>query len=215
MKINYIGFTKELDKQFLVGPHLVTECLIRYRFIKAHSAKAEIEVPYRVLPIKPTKNYLDSKRARVDLYYGNPEDAVFEFKYHRRTKYSDNCTATKMGSVFRDLNRLSIIDKNEKYFIYVFDDNMKNYYENIKQKIDIFKISKVKIGNTYTINTATDTVITLQSIREEAFSGFNPTIVTGFKDFYYTIEVKYVKTFQIVGMEDLTKNLYLIILQVK
>lgn len=192
MKINYTDFKKELDAHFSDEPHLVTECLIRYLFIKAHKTEAEIEVPYRVLPIKPTKNYLEYKRARVDLYYGNPEDAVFEFKYHRRTKYSDCCTATNMGKVFNDLNRLSVIDKTEKYFIYVFDENMKKYYEK-HSPFDILKMSRVNVGDKLNVNGAIDKLLAggYAEFKKQAFSGFT---AIEFKNYDYTIEVKRIET---------------------
>lgn len=204
MKINYVDFKKELDAHFSTESHLVTECLIRYWFIKAHSAKAEIEVPYRVLPIKPTKNYLEYKRARVDLYYGNPEDAVFEFKYHRRTKYSDCCTATNMGKVFNDLNRLSIIDKAEKYFIYVFDENMKKYYEK-NSPFDLLQISKIKVGDTRKIDGDIDIKLVgkYAEFKKQAFSGF---AVNEFKDFDYTIEI--------TDKQTLVNDFYLIIYKI-
>lgn len=197
MVIKFIDFNKKLDKHFSAEPHLVTECLIRYWFIDIHKTcvktikDIKIEKPYRDLSINPKyKSYLKSEKASADLYFGNPEDAVFEFKYHRQTENSRNCTATKMGSVFRDFNRLSILDNKEKYLIYVFDKQMKDYYEN-NSPLDIFKMSKTKIGCKYQVNAATDKIITFKSIRDIAFSGFNPTAITGFKDFDYTIEVVY------------------------
>jgi hypothetical protein len=121
--------------------HIVTEDLIRYWFIHTHSEMGNgnhsTEIPYiryndkgnSITPlVRKNQPVLNSNNARADLYYGDisikgcgrkktveEKDFVFEFKYHRCTRYSDCCTGTDCGSVFRDLNRLSILDNREKY----------------------------------------------------------------------------------------------------
>ena len=97
-----------------------------------------------------------------------------------------------MGKVFNDLNRLSIIDKAEKYFIYVFDENMKKYYEN-HSPFDILKMSKVNTGDKLNVDGDIDKLLAdgYAEFKKQAFSGFT---VNKFKDFDYTIEVKRVET---------------------
>lgn len=55
------------------------------------------------------------------------EEVVIEFKYHKKVDRSTTCKTTNMGEVFRDVNRLSSLENKEKYFIYVFDQEMKDY----------------------------------------------------------------------------------------
>lgn len=206
MIIKYVDFKKELVKHFSVEPRLITECLIRYWFIEIHGRNdAEIEKPYRTLSINPKyKTYLASNRARADLYYGNAEDTVIEFKYHRKTKYSSCCTATNMGSVFNDLNRLSILDNKEKYLIYVFDEEMKKYYEK-NSPFDILKISKAKVSPKIGINKTTDSKVAIgfEEFKKQAFSGFN---CKKFEDFNYTVKIS--------DIQKLVNGFYLIIYRV-
>lgn len=169
-KFNFKGFEHELAQHFNNEHHIVTEDLIRYWFISAHAEKGNgdpsIEIPYirdndngdSITPlVRKNQPVLNSNNARADLYYGDiskkgcgrkktvdEEDFVFEFKYHRCTRYSDCCTGTDCGSVFRDLNRLSILDNREKYFVYVFDEKMRKYYDdkisaNSDSAFEIFK----------------------------------------------------------------------------
>lgn len=196
MNIQYDNFRDELNKYFHCAANIVTEDLIRHLFIKIHKTCAEIkdgveiEMPYRELLIKEMRNgCLSSDRARADLYFGDTDDTVFEFKYHRQTKYSNNCTATKMGSVFRDLNRLSILDNKEKYLIYVFDEKMKNYYED-NSPFNILKMSTVKVGDILKVNGTIDELLAdgYAEFKQQAFSGFT---YTEFAKFDYTIKVVY------------------------
>ncbi len=196
MKINYTDFQKELNKQFSTIPHLITECLIRHWFIETQKINAEIEVPYYrskapFTPIKlktGKKTYIKNSRFRADLYV-NGEDTVIEFKYHRQTKYSNIATATNMGEVFNDLNRLSLSDNEEKYFIYVFDQKMKDYYEK-HSPFDMLKISEIKVGNTYKIDDKKDKVIAggYAEFKKVAFKFFPKR---KFKDFDYIVRVEY------------------------
>ena len=205
MIIKYVDFKKELDKHFSVEKHLITEDLIRYWFIHIHGTNTIIEMPYRLLSIKPTKSsFLASNRARADLYYGNPEDTVIEFKYHRKSDYSSSCTATNMGSVFNDLNRLSILDNKEKYLIYVFDEEMKKYYEK-NSPFDILKISKAKVSPKIGINKTTDSKVAIgfEEFKKQAFSGFN---CKKFEDFNYTVKIS--------DIQKLVNGFYLIIYRV-
>ena len=174
-KFDFSRFKDELAKHFRKEHHIVTEDLIRYWFIQTHSQNgmSSTEVPYirekedkSITPLISSKNKpklipiihkggKKSYRVRADLYYGDINnnceqiegelDCVFEFKYHRRTRYSDCCTGTDCGSVFGDLNRLSILDNKEKYFVYVFDDNMYDEYYAKKTK-DIFSLFKILDG---------------------------------------------------------------------
>lgn len=131
MNIDFKKFEDKLAKKFDDMSHLVTEDLIRYWFIQSQEREytdAEIEVPYRRLQVAQRFNGLLYNRARSDLHYKN-EGVVIEFKYHKRVALSTTCKTTNMGSVFNDLNRLSTLQNAEKYLIYVFDQEMYDYYK--------------------------------------------------------------------------------------
>ena len=203
MTIDYELFTQTLKFYLMKHPAIVDEDLIRYWFLCIHNTNPIIEVAYK--PNKKQHNYLKinpahqqiftSKKACADLYYANT-DTVFEFKYHRKTDYSNNCTTTKIGCAFRDLNRLSILDNKEKYFVYVFDNQMRNYFINK----DIGSSTPHFYFNTKTITKASKFVIngnnplssyTQKEFVKNAFSGFSQS-AHSFHSLNYTLEVVYI-----------------------
>ena len=231
MHINYVDYEQKLSREISAQPHLVTECLIRHWFTDVHGKNVEIEVPYvRVdksgksitpIHIKPKYNgCLASNKVRADLcadicppeaeLYGRKAEAVIEFKYHRATKYSRNCTTTKLGSLFADMNRLSIVDADDKYLIYVFDDDMRKYFgsnrkEN-KQARECFDLNSISINSTRKI-----TSTTVSSCGKEfprvAMSDFDLKKLSASSGLNYTITAKYAK--------DIPRtNLYMIIYQI-
>ena len=255
-KFDFSGFEQELAKHFNKEHHIITEDLIRYWFIQTHlqNGMPSTEVPYirkkenkSITPLIPSENKpklipiihnggKKSYRVRADLYYGDINnigkqiegklDCVFEFKYHRRTRYSDCCTGTDCGSVFGDLNRLSILDNKEKYFVYVFDDNMYDeYYKDKKQ--NIFSIFRVETGEQtppkeICINSDFDKIVFGTSfpkaaknygeIKKGAFKQFDDEngIKHKFDDFNYKVNVLYSN--KVCEIE--AKKYYLIICQV-
>ena len=210
-KINYNAFVENLEKYFTSIPRLMTEDLVRHIFINAHSQICDIEVPYirTKAPTTPLKinsiklSYFKNSLSRADLYYekgvegitDNENDAVFEFKFHRCTKYSQNCTTSKVGSVFSDLNRLSTLTNASKHFIYVFDESMLNYFKNSGTDSPrfYFDVSSLSVGKSYAI--APNAVTTPEFFRREfslnALRGFNSAVVTNMSAFRYNIELEY------------------------
>lgn len=199
----------------------------------------EIEVPYVVNPAKKTKGHntntpiivpnttwFNSERNRADIYYfstklpvgfdlSNPRpvavnDMVIEVKYHRATPYSDSCTTSKAGEAFNDLNRLSMIDAKNKYFVYVFDDGMHDTYNKGGTHYDakIFK-DTFKSGNVASINNnypITSTSKKVKNFKENAFKTFKDK----YSDFsYFNYKVKCVYNANIVS-----QKLWCIILEV-
>ena len=182
----------------------------------------------------------ESYRVRADLYYGDIDsgdeqdedkiDSVFEFKYHRRTRYSNCCTGTDCGSVFGDLNRLSILKNREKYFVYVFDDNMYDeYYKNKTQELfKIFKNLSVNSNNPIFVNVGKnfDSVVFgnkfpnaskgFGEIKKGAFSQFKGNCK--FAEFKYDIKVLYSSEICKVDVKEWgkskSKTFYLLICQV-
>lgn len=200
MNINYLTYVTELSNHFNKMAHLVTEDLIRYWFIitqKLSINETKIEKPYRLLKIKiKLKNVLNNK-ARADLYYNNRneqihEDVVIEFKYHKKSPYSNTAKSTNMGEVFRDLNRLSCLNNKEKYFIYVFDQEMKDYYDNY-----VFDILKVDTNKGKTLNSIDiENLINIKNSKEfknTALSSFDRNVVEDFNYFDYTVKVLFSK----------------------
>lgn len=96
-----------------------------------------LELPYESkrtsLGIK--KNLLkkasnNGSHQELDLFYNDEKNKfAFEIKFHRKGTSSSNKTE-KAGAIFNDLNRLNIINGKgiEKYFVYVTDDEMMNYF---------------------------------------------------------------------------------------
>lgn len=207
--------------------------------MKVPVSDIEIEVPYVVNPGTKTnkkRNYtpikvlnstwFNSERNRADIYYFSTklpvgfdlsnqrpvaaDDMVIEVKYHRATPYSDSCTTSKAGEVFNDLNRLSMIDAKNKYFVYVFDDDMYNTYngDKINYNATILKTT-FNIGNTAVIDNnypITSTSKKVKNFKENAFKTFKDK----YSDFsYFNYKVKCVYNANIVS-----QKLWCIILEV-
>lgn len=224
MKINYKAFEDELALRFNNMAHLVTEDLIRQWFIEKQKLTIKntiIEEPYRELISKRSKFYSEiNSRARVDLYYKGTneqtkenEEVVIEFKYHKKVDRSTTCKTTNMGEVFRDLNRLSSLENKEKYFIYVFDQEMKDYYD--KQSFDILKVGNYSSAH---IPSALNKYIKDEhgEFYKSAFSSFSDNY-QDFSYFGYTVEVLYsnhITTYKTLA-ENSDNSIYMIVLQVK
>ena len=188
-------FAKEIEKN-REDYKLFSEDLLRYYFIKYFEKNdlnksienTFVEEPYirenedaretqlRLKSEKPYNLTNDTKsRCRADLYYSD-EGEVIEFKFHRKTDFSNSCTATKLGSVLNDFNRLSLLENNKKYSIYFFDEQMKKYYvsetkNNNSNKFDILNYDKVNIGDTFCPKTSQYTIN--QSSLKSAFNSFD------------------------------------------
>ena len=223
MKINYAGYVAELSKHFNNKAHLITEDLIRHWFIitqKLSIKETKIEKPYRLLKLKNKFQKVLNNRARADLYYDGQsketyekEDIVIEFKYHKKSFYSDTAKTTNMGEVFRDLNRLSTLDNDEKYLIYVFDQEMKEYYDN-----HVFNILKVNANQGEFLNSVDiESLIKVKNTKDfkkTAFSSFGANY-QDFAKFNYTAKVLYssqITTYKKLDGKD--DNMYIIILEV-
>lgn len=199
----FSDFCKNLKGGLCKNVKFATECLIRHDFIKTYGAKygfedVEIEVPY--VSKKDSRNQIKIKkdnnsdgintRNRADLYIGGSEDTVIEFKYHKKDKRSNPCLATNMGESFRDLNRLSLTENKEKFFIYVFDEKFKDYYS--KNAIDLLKYDNIKSGDKFSVGRDLDSITSADGYAEfkkNALSSFGED--SKFEDFSYNIEVCY------------------------
>ena len=228
MHINYVDYEQKLSREISAQPHLVTECLIRHWFTDVHGKNVKIEVPYvRVdkkgksitpIHIKPKyKGCLASNKVRADLCAdiwkleaNEKANTVIEFKYHRRTDYSRNCTTTKLDSLFADMNRLSIVDAEDKYLIYVFDDDMRKYFgsdrkEN-KQARECFDLNSISINSTRKI-TSTTISSCGKEFQRVAMSDFDLKKLSASGGLNYTITAKYAKKIP-------DTDLYMIIYQI-
>lgn len=202
-------FINEVTTAYNTAAHLITEDTIRSLLIKALNVPVsdiEIEVPYVVnsgrkingkrdyTPIKVLNStWFNSERNRADIYYYT-DDMVIEVKYHRATPYSDSCTTSKAGEVFNDLNRLSMIDAKNKYFVYVFDSDMHDTYNKGGTHYDA-KIIKTtfNIGNTAVIDNnypITSTSKKVKNFKENAFKTFTDTH-SNFICFDYDVQCVY------------------------
>ncbi len=208
--INYEKFNEILKTKFNNIPRLVTEDLIRFWFIESQNLNVPsviIEKPYKNLHINENfihinENFIDylTNRIRADLYYA-PWDTVIEFKYHKKIESSDSCTTTNMGEVFRDLNRLSVLGNKEKYLIYVFDGEMKKYYDK-RAVTDILKFDKnseCKVSGEINIDENSN-----REFYKAAFSSFRDGY-KNFSKFNYTVRKVYsdkITSFKIENEKD-------------
>ena len=186
MKINSSTFSSKLDKEFQNVSNLITEDLIRHWFIKDQKfnvGNVEIEKQYNLLN-KKANNITISDHSRIDLFY-NSDNTAIEFKFHRKTKNSDNCSATKAGSLFRDFNRLSLLDYEDKYVVYVLDNQMLKYYKNNQayQQVVSNLINKKTVSNLDFHN-----MNICREFSKVAFSSFSAKI---FSQFNYNVKIEY------------------------
>ena len=212
--INYEKFNDKLKTKFNNIPRLVTEDLIRFWFIGSQNLSVPsvtIEKPYENLKIKSDFKERITSRARADLY-DEQSDSVIEFKYHKKIESSESCKTTNMGEVFRDLNRLSVLNNKEKFLIYVFDGEMKEYYDE-RAVNDILKFDKsfeFKVSGEININENSN-----KEFYKAAFSSFCDGY-KNFSKFNYTVRKVYsnkITSFKIENEED--TNFYLSVFKVE
>lgn len=130
MDYKFEEFSKRLGGELARYPRLITEDLIRYWYVSEKGREdAEIEKPYRVLleGMSEGKSFKNDK-SRADLYLKN-DNCVIEFKYHKKMLNSTLCRTDCFGSVFGNLNRLSLLKNIKRLLIYVFDGEMYQYYD--------------------------------------------------------------------------------------
>ena len=190
MKIDYLNLHKKLESEISKAAHLITEDLIRHWFINTQglNVKAtEIEKPYSTLN-KKSVGVSVGESSRLDLFYEQDGTAI-EFKCHRRTYRSANCTTTKAGSVFRDFNRLSTIDYKDKYLIYLLDSNMCNYYKKRDYNNLFIKASKGELLDCADFDNDLRNVLGSEFIK----GALTPFGVSSFSSFAYKIKIEYAK----------------------
>lgn len=248
MKINEItnsqwdDFTKLLKEHYDKEDYLFTEDLIRYLFVnylkeidptRLNSINnTKIEVPYLRgdktklkikpnCPIKLKQNKKGKNRSRADLYYCD-EDEVVEFKFSRCTEYSKSCTNSDLGALLNDFNRLSILENNNKYSIYVCDEYMKNYLtNNHKDRFPfLYYNNDNKLSKSFKYEEEYYSCPKFKDILKHAFSSFlneedfynNPSSFD-LKKFGYEINLLYSNKIK-KKEQDLQKNLYLFIFEI-
>lgn len=206
--INYEKINDKLKTKFNNIPHLVTEDLIRFWFIESQNLSipsTTIEKPYENLEIKSKFKEHITIRARADLY-DEQSDVVIEFKYHKKISTSDSCKTTNMGEVFRELNRLSVLNNTKKYLIYVFDSEMMDYYNkyeianifNIAEKSDLKIPSDIKASKN-----------SHKEFYKTAFSSFDDNC-KDFSEFTYTVKTEYSNTITtVMGKDDKPNTFYI------
>lgn len=103
------------------------------------------------------KNKAGKIMAELDTYldFGKEKYAI-EFKYHREISRNKNKRTIPhsmyVGSVFNDINRLSLINsKINRYFVYITDSGMINYKRNDENCL-YRKVFDLNNGESYIIN---------------------------------------------------------------
>ena len=186
----------DLNEELLRYYYAISQCPVRENVLM------EVPIAKHISASKKTLRKTNS-RCKFDLYYEKPDMAV-EFKYDRSTVDTQACYTQKAGSAFSDLNRLSLLDCKKKYFVYLFDKKMKDYYANRDFYVkDIFVIGG-DVKKTFHSSSFPQTPNTFASA---AFSGCNTTGAVTFTTLNYTAK-------RVLAIEIAKDELYLVIIQV-
>ena len=243
-KINFEKLKEKIKTHLIAEFNVFDKNLLRYLFIETHPKYREImgqpyiNVPYysvdtkhkSITPLiikeeKPKLSMLnDSPFWKVDLYYGSIDkekeselDVAFDFCFHTEKLFNKRIKGREGGEFFNNLNKLSLLENKEKYFIYVFDLPIKNYYNNQLFKnsnIALFNILEGKPENKIEIPSKNlDYAIPRHFAYENEFmqKAFSCFYSRKFSEFKYDIEILYSDTI-INGRE---KKYYLLIGKVK
>lgn len=214
MTITYSALKKLLGMRFSkTNCHLMTEDLVRQDFIDSEGLSVgNTRIEYAYKKLSPKTKFVGALKdgARADLYYNDKEKVVVEFKYHKQVSTSTTDKTGRFGSVLCDLNRLGTLDQEtEKYFIYVCDQEMKDYYDkkwNTKKELEFLFSKNAVAGSIYPIDGGIAALSLPKIALENAFSSFNPPYTT-FASLDY--KVKVLRNQPIAGTD-----YYLLILQV-
>lgn len=207
MKINWEQFVKTLSGEFIKNSQLITEGRIRHIFAdgiqmcvdRLEAEKSYFDAAMRLNSSKPALQRGEKNTPHADLYCREGQtDYVFEFKYGIGTNHTEMA-----GFAFNDLNRLSVVDVDKKFFVYVFNDNVAKYYNSTRCG-GVFNIDKAK--SFYKIGTSFPTESTASFIGK-AFSSFANSELS-FSDFSYTIE-------KVIAEKIPNSNLHIIVYEVK
>lgn len=149
----------EKVKMHLLGEfNVMDKGLLRYLFIQSHPTYKKlggmpyIDVLYKsedkkgnsltpivINPKKPRLTVLnDSDFCRADLYYGGVKsgdeqglDAVFSFTLSKSRLFSKRRVGKEAGEFFREVNKLAVLENEQRYFVYVFDEELKEFYRKL------------------------------------------------------------------------------------
>lgn len=224
-------FDNDLQNEYNRCENLFNEDLLRYVFVQSYVKmnaiktvkSARIEVPYiksSSTPLKlknPPTVSLKTTKCRADLYYKS-DDEVIEFKFHRRSPYSSNCTGSDLGSVLNDFNRLSILNNSGKYAIYCCDEEMKRYFtKNHSTNYPMFEFDKINVGDVFSLTNHAGRK-GFKDILKHAFASFisgdeynkNPNL---FNITQFGYKVKLLHKAKING-NTVDKNLYLYVFEI-
>ena len=175
-KFNFDKLYEKIKLHLIAEFNIFDDKLLRYIFVESHPKYRDangmpyIDVlyksvdkkgisltPIRINENKPTMTVLnDSDFSKANLYYGNlfgedqhAIDAVFTFICHKEkifSKRTESIKGKEAGEFFRELNKLAVLDNKEKYFVYVFDLPMKNYYERLMDSHSSHKFLEIVEG---------------------------------------------------------------------
>jgi hypothetical protein len=149
MKEIFNNFAIQLAERFSKEIY-TTEDSIRYTFFNSlitignyQHHEIILEYPHKKIPNASIDSYILPTKIRTG--------KVFEFKYTRRLPGGKNLPRPEnAGSLINDLFRLKLFtSKNaDRYFIYVTDDEMANYLNTPKNKLDdFFNLQKGSVLN--------------------------------------------------------------------
>ncbi len=118
-----------------------SEDSIRYTFFYALTKKEKYK-PENIILEHPFKNKL-FKKDKLDFYACSNDknnNVAIEFKYHRG---GDSGYTEGAGQIFWDISKLLNFTAENKFLIYLTDAYMRNYFNNPKNRHDLFRL---KVG---------------------------------------------------------------------
>ena len=126
MKLVLTEFSKLLENRLLRNIH-TTEDSVRYMFFHAITNSGAD-------PSEIILEYPFGKKKRID-FFSPEQNLCAEFKYYRTSKNPTSKTTktANAGKIVADLIRLAIFkqeEKLERLLVYVYTDEMKNYFSN-------------------------------------------------------------------------------------
>lgn len=179
---------------------------------KSEDRKGYSITPLRLSKSKPKITVLPDKTwAKADLYYGDGTgecdeekggvDAAFNFHFHTGNPFIMRNTETlakDAGAFFRSINMLSVLENKEKFFVYVFDETMKRYYDEKRATLSAFSMFQIESGVLNPVKTITPNEFGAINCRNygkrydrfwQAFSVFSSGYA--FSAFGYAVDVLY------------------------
>jgi len=175
----------------LEGVYLESEDTIRYVMFYALTTVGGVS-PLDIYLEFPHESVPKKRYAKLDTFIASRDDRpalAFEMKLKTRLPGGRNLPKSQIaGSAFADILRLAVFKPGEyvrRYFVYVVDDEMIKYYDNVANRLgDFFRLglgSSFKLTREYLLSRPKTTVREISSVMGEPGGWPEPLIVCRYK----------------------------------